>query len=100
MWGSGQSPKRWGLWRGARRCNQAFRAWSPLSGPAMSFPCALSFLSLCRDVRRAGVFGALLVPPSSILPVHVDSSWRSIDVSVASRAAWPAQHSPCLALAR
>ena len=49
---------------------------------------SLSFLSLCRDVRRAGVFGVLLMPPSSILLVHVDSSWRSIDVSVASRAAW------------
>ena len=66
----------------------------------MSFRCALSFLSLCRDVRRAGVFGVLLMPPSSILLVHVDSSWRSIDVSVASRAAWLAQHSPWLALGR
>lgn len=70
-----------------------FPGMEPSSWACHVFSCFLPFLSLCRDVRRAGVFGALLVPPASILPVHVDSSWRSIDVSVASRAAWPAQHS-------
>ena len=74
MWGSGWSPERWDLWRGARRCNQAFQAWSPPPGPAMSFPVLfLSFLfaKMLEGLVSLGPF--LCLPPPFYLYMLIHS---------------------------
>lgn len=81
---------RGGTQEGGRKQSGCLRHGLPLVCLSFLFSVFLLFFLFAEILEGRGIFGALFVPTSSILPVPVDSLWRVL--SLASGATWLAQH--------
>lgn len=80
--------RAWG-WTGKRNQGSS-GAWSSPPGLALSLPRLLPLLSLCQNVRRGGVFGALLALPPP--PFHLYLWTALMEDYITFQATWLAQH--------